>query len=396
MKKIFTLFLVFMTSIPIVLSDDSWHDFEIDGIYYNKLGGDSVEVTYRGDDYLFRDDEYSGNVTIPAKADGYRVTAIGEEAFRKCETLTSVTIPNSVTSIGDRAFYDCSSLSSITIPKSVTSIGAYAFSDTPFYKNLPEQEGQIYVGSVLYEVDDIWYKNKDTLEIREGTVGITDFALDEYNRYVKCVIIPNSVIKIGHRSFNNISSIIVKSGNKIYDSRDNCNAIIETATNTLVYGIKTSKIPNSVTSIGEYAFNDCNLKKVKWNAINCESFGSRVFKRYSWDVPQIKEFTFGDSVQFIPNGLCSGLEFLTSVIIPNSVKSIGSNSFYHCSSLSSIIIPESVNNIGEDAFHYCENLKTIYCFAKTPPTIALSEYFTFDYIETIYVPKSSIDDYKSK
>ena len=154
-------------------------------------------------------------------------------------------------------------------------------------------------------------------------------------------------------------------------------------------------IPTGVTTIGDSVFFDCDLRKVKWNAINCESFGSRVFKRYSWDVPQIKEFTFGDSVQFIPNGLCSGLEFLTSVIIPNSVKSIGSNSFYNCSSLSSIIIPENVNNIGEKAFYNCEKLKTIYCFAKTPPTIG-SGAFDINYVETIYVPKSSIDDYKSK
>ena len=315
MKKIFTLFLVFMTSIPIALS----YDFEVDGLYYNKLGGDSVEVTYCGSYYFNKSCYDSESITIPEKANGYRVT-----------------------SIGDYAFYKCSSLSSITIPNSVTNIGRYAFSDTPFYKNLPKQEGQIYVGSVLYKVG---YMNKDTLEIREGTVGIADYALNEYNSYIKCVIIPNSVIKIGRINFNNISSIIVKSGNKVYDSRDNCNAIIETATNTLVYGTTNSKIPTSVTSIEDYAFYGCSS--------------------------------------------------LSSITIPNSVTSIGYRAFYGCSSLSSITIPNSVINIANGAFEYCRELSSIYCFAKTPPTYGYWA-FDYDYVETLYVPKSTVNDYKSK
>ena len=119
MKKIFTLFLVFMTSIPIALS----YDFEIDGLYYNKLGGDSVELTYKSQYDIW----YKGSkLTIPEKANGYRVTSIGDSAFFTCWSLSSITIPNSVTSIGSYAFYR-TSLSSITIPNSVTSIEDYAF-----------------------------------------------------------------------------------------------------------------------------------------------------------------------------------------------------------------------------------------------------------------------------
>ena len=180
MKKIFTLFLVFMTSIPIALS----YDFEIDGIYYNKLGGDSVAVTYGGRSH-YNSCYYSESITIPEKVNSYRVTTIGEYAF-----------------------YDCDDLSSITIPTSVTSIGNDAFTSTPFCRNLPSSEGFLYINNVLYEIDGFDYKN-DTLEIREGTVSISDYAL-KYNRYIKCVIIPNSVVKVGHRMFSGISSIIVK------------------------------------------------------------------------------------------------------------------------------------------------------------------------------------------
>ena len=88
------------------------HDFEVNGIYYNKnADGTSVTVTYRGDSYYAYSDEYSGNVVIPSSVtysgNTYAVTSIGDEAFRSCRGLTSITIPNSVTSIGDRAFSGC-------------------------------------------------------------------------------------------------------------------------------------------------------------------------------------------------------------------------------------------------------------------------------------------------
>ena len=106
------------------------YDFEVDGIYYD-INGNEVTVTYAGEYYYDYNNEYSGNVTIPATVtyNGtiYSVTSIGYGAFYRCTGLTSVTIPNSVTSIGDIALYRCNGLNSITIPNSVTSIGEYTF-----------------------------------------------------------------------------------------------------------------------------------------------------------------------------------------------------------------------------------------------------------------------------
>ncbi len=109
------------------------HDFEVDGIYYNLLGGDSVVVTYQGSSSYSYDNEYSGDVTIPAtvmyNSTTYRVTSIRSEAFYDCYGLTSITIPEGVTRIYDRAFSGCSGLTSIVIPNSIMSIGSYAFDD---------------------------------------------------------------------------------------------------------------------------------------------------------------------------------------------------------------------------------------------------------------------------
>ena len=231
----------------------------------------------------------SNNAIIPNS-----VTSIGDQAFEYCEGLTSITIPNSVTSIGDYAFEGCSGLTSITIPNSVTSIGKEAF---------------------------------------KGCSGLTSIS------------IPNSVTSIDPFVFDQCSgltSIIVEKGNTYYDGRDNCNAIIETKSNTLIYGCKNTVIPNSVTSIGPSAFSECS------------SLTSIIIPE---SVTNIESSAFW---------YCSGL---TSVTIPNSVTSIGWEAFAYCSGLTSITIPESVTKIDLRAFAYSTNLTSVTNLATTPQVI---------------------------
>ena len=332
MKKIFTLFLVFMTSIPIVLS----HDFYYDGIYYNKLGGDSVEVTYRGDDYLFRDDEYSGNVTIPAKADGYRVTAIGEEAFRKCETLTSVTIPNSVTSIGDRAFYDCSSLSSITIPNSVTSIGRDAFTGCTSIKSIKWNAKQC----VFINNQSPFYCIRTQIKsfVFGDSVQIIPHSICMDMENLESIVIPNSVTSIEENAFKGCSSL------------------------------SSITIPNSVTSIGYRTFYGCS---------------------------SLSSITIPNSVTSIGSTAFYGCSSLSSITIPNSVTEIGGLAFSGCSSLSSITIPNSVTYIGFEAFNNCSNLNTLYSHPETPPSITEDAFSGTD-LTKIYVRTNSVDIYKEE
>ena len=251
-----------------------------------------------------------------------------------------------------------------------------------------------------------------------------NYAIGEYAFYacsgLTSVEIPNSVTSIGDYAFDGCSgltSIVVKGGNAKYDSRENCNAIIETATNTLVVGCKNTIIPNSVTSIGERAFYNCSGLTSVTIGNSVTSIGEFAFHGCSGlkTVINFSKLTFskgssnygyvayyadkvinasngfieGDFVFTRPNGVntlvayfgnateltlpayCDGETYviaekifygcrgLTSVVIPNSVTSIGEYAFYGCSGLTSVVIPNSVTSIDNYAF-YGSGLKSVH------------------------------------
>ena len=169
------------------------------------------------------------------------------------------------------------------------------------------------------------------------------------------VTIPNSVTSIGNNPFygcSGLESMVVAAGNSTYDSRDNCNAIIETATNTLISGCKTTTIPNSVTSIGTSAFRGCSGLTSVTIPNSVTSIGSGAFQECSG----LTSVTIPNSVTAIGESAFAYCSGLTSVTIGNSVTSIGSGAFQECSGLTSVTIPNSVTSIGEYAFAYCSGL----------------------------------------
>lgn len=347
------------------------------------------------------------------------LTSIGNSAFFSCYGLTSIVIPNSVTNIGDQAFANCG-LTSVNIPESVVTIGAWAFN---------------------------------------------------YCNNITAVTIPENVTSIGVSAFQNCNSlvtIIVEQGNIRYDSRDNCNAIIETATNTLIAGCKNSIIPESVTSIGSLAFYGCNdlTSIVIPNSVT--NIGYQAFAYCgltSVNIPEsvvtiggwafdscfnLTAVTIPRNVTSIDYGVFSGCNSLSSIIveggnsrydsrdncnaiietatsslisgcnhtiIPENVTSIGNWALAYCDNLNSIVIPESVTSIaygafcccynltsitilgkdisiGEDAFVWCNALRDIYCYAERIPN-TLRNAFGNSNIEsaTLHVPAVSLDAY---
>ena len=286
--------------------------------------------------------------------------------FSQRDKIKKVVIENGVTNIGEYAFSGSKGLTSVIIPNSVTSIGRDAFYDCP------------------------------------GLTSIT---------------IPNSVTSIGRDVFGNctsLTSITVEQGNNNYDSRNNCNAIIEKESNTLIAGCKKTVIPNSVTSIGNYAFYDCSSLTSVTIPNSVTSIGNYAFSFCSGlnsitipnSVTSIGSNAFhecsGLNSVTIPNSLTSIGEYafsycsrLTSITIPNSVTSIGDGAFSFCKGLTSITIPNSVTNIGESAFCACDGLTSITCEANTPPSCENGCFYHVGEYIHVYVPAYSVEAYKA-
>ena len=290
-----------------------------------------------------------GNIVTPYDETGFGANIISN-TYENGQGI--ITFDGPVTDLGNWAFSDCSSLASIIIPNSVTSIGYLVFN------------------------------------------GCSS---------LNAIFIPENVAFIGNSFLwsSSVASIVVDKNNAIYDSRDNCNAIVETTTNTLIAGCKNTIIPNSVTSIGEAAFALCDslfsidipssIVTIGEHAFaNCDSLRSVYLTEglqsilggafiecdalSSINIPNsvttigegtfsscvsLTSITIGDGVSSIGYSMFSGCTSLTSVTIGNNVTSIGEEAFYFCTSLTSIIIPNTVTNVGGGAFTDCSSLTSV-------------------------------------
>ena len=339
LKLLFTALLLLCNSVA------SAHDFEVDGIFYKitDATNKTVDVNYKGDRYDSFVNEYTGSIVIPETVtyDGttYSVTGIGGYAFHGCVGLTSIVIPNSVTAIGICAFFGCSQLVDIEIPNSITSINQPdVFLGTIWYKNLPD--GIVYIGKVLYKYKGTMPENT-AIVIPEGIVATTPYAFS-YCEGLTAVIIPTSLTDLGYGTFagcNSLTDIIVRNGNPKYDSRENCNAVVETATNKLVAGCKSTIIPNSVTRIGSMAF---------------------------WENTALTSIEIPNSVSVIDGDAFRGCTSLSDVTFPASVISIGSCAFLNCESFLNIRIPSTVQTIGGGAFSGCIKATSIVVDDENP------------------------------
>ena len=391
MKKQILLF--FLILVPIFASADA---VEIDGIFYNLIPkGKVAEVTKKSSGY------YKGNVVIPESVTyenvEYIVSAIGKSAFSGSSSLTSVTIPNSVTSIAESAFSGCSKLTSVhiieleawckiafnnstsnplfyahhlylngeeitdlEIPNSVTNIGNYVFSGcsclvsvnipnsvTTIGKNaFSDCSGltSVTIPNTITNIEGYAFSGCSSLAsvtIPNLVTRIEGYAFSGCSGLTS-VTIPHSVTSIGYSAFSGCSGLTSV-------TIPNCVTSIERGAFNNCSSLTSVTIPNSVTSIGEGAFKDCSgLTSV--NITDLDAWCKISFSAIR---------THDSNPLFYAHHLLLNGEEIKDLVIPNSVKRIGINSFYGCSGLTSVIIPNSVTSIGDYAFENCNGLTSV-------------------------------------
>ena len=327
-KVTFWLSITFIFSLPTYS-----YDFMKDNIYYNIISLDdlTLEVS-KGNSY----NSYKGSISIPEKVDymgkSFTVISIGDEAFMYVNNYGfmqhyTISLPSTITKIGESAFLSYPT-TSINLPNNLKYIGKKAFWDTE----------------------------------------------------IPSVNIPATVEYIGEAAFSAIEqleTIKVDSQNRYYDSRDECNAIIETKSNTLIASSTKNIIPKGILHIGGYVFYNRDIEKIDLPE-GLVTIGERAFsfciKMTSITIPNsvntigtscfygctnLEQIELPENIKDIPEGALAGCEKLTRITVPVSTEKIGNNAFSGCSKLESISLPESLEIIEDHVFRNCASLSNI-------------------------------------
>lgn len=294
------------------------------------------------DDYLMVGSYKS---TVPSG-----IKTIGAQAFEAAIKLDSITLPESLKTIEFSAFYG-SRLKSIELPSKLTTIGEYAFGSSYIT--------EIRIPDSVTTVEKFAFdrcKRLKTVIIGDGLKNLDEYLFQECTA-LSSVTFGASIAAIDENAFYgtyNIREIIVSEKNKTFDSRDNCNALIETATNTLYYGCRNTVIPESVKAIGEHAFLRNYVQSIEFTD-SLESIGFEAFA-----LSQLTSVMLPESLEQMGNYCFSLCRHLNEAILPENLTAISNGAFNECSGLVSVTIGKNVKSIGEYAFDECTGLKYVY------------------------------------
>lgn len=288
-------------------------------------------VTNQGQSFTVTaiDNDAFGYSTIESIKIPTTITAIGDGAFNYCKSLKQITLPDVVMTIGDHAFEGCG-LKEVTIPSAIDIIQSHTFAYCTELKHiqLPDQLKYINYGAFL---------------------GCTS---------LKEIRIPAQVYLISEEAFSECESlkkVTVDPHNITYDSRNGCNAIIETSTNTLRFGFSSTRIPNSIKTIGFNAFAHMNGLK----HITIPSSVVRIEDNAFFSCENLETLVIPPSVNELGMGVFAYCTSLKSIYLPNTIKEIPPNTFKNCEKLECITLPDSISSIGGEAFGSCVRMSEI-------------------------------------
>ena len=294
---------------------------------YTKTATVSADISYIyssvGKNYSVKSlsTSLSGDIVLAAEVDNIKVYALPQNAFNNCKEITTMTLPAGLEVLGSSSMYGCSALTKINMPDSINE----------------------FVGSVFA------YCSK--LESITIPPLVTNFHRNNIHqcRSIKELYFHKNITEFGEKAdlgLPALEKIVVEEGNPVYDSRDNCNALIKTATNTLLYGTINTVIPSSVTRIENYAFASNSIKSISIPE-TVTSIGNNVF----YSCYSLESVSVPSHITTIPQYMFAHCSKLTTFNFSNNIKTIGPYAFYWAG-LTSLSLPEGLETIGANAFYY--------------------------------------------
>ena len=346
------------------------------------------------------DESTTGTVTVPAEVNGFKVVEIGEYTLRMLNGLTAINISDGIATISRQAIALCHNITSITIPASVTSIGGgnfcscHSLTSLVVDSNNPVYDSRNNCNAVVETATNKIVAGCNTTYIFDGVTAIGESAflyvlaltklhlpstvtsIERYAFYgcynLESVVVPKAVTSMEEAPFsccNSLTSLSVEDGNPKYDSRNNCNAIIETSTDKIISACNVSFIPEGIKTIGSQAFQSLS---------------------------SIEEITIPKSVESIEDAAfykCTNLKVVN--FAPEGIKTIGRDAFTWCSSIEEITIPKSVVSIEHGAFNSCSNLKVVKSFIEEPFVPGSYCFYAISDDATLYVPVGTKAKYEA-
>ncbi len=345
--------------------------------------------------------QLSGDIVVPStvtySGKTYTVTAIGRSAFLSCRNLLSVTIPNTVTSIGQQAFSYCDALKTMTIPKSVTSINRAIFSyDNNMETIVVEAGNPVYsspnnCNAIILTAENKLIQGCKATVIPEGVECIGEYAFNGFSELktiklpsslkaieylafyqsgLTSIVIPKGMTNLSHGSFHScvdLTSIRMESGGTKYSSPAGSNAIVETASGTLIVGCQTTIIPK-------------NIKRIEQNA-------------FAGHTP-ITELTIPNGVEEIGSAAFQYTNIET-IVLPHSVKKVEDGIFSSCAKLKTVYIGSGLESMRRSVFYDCNQLTDFYLAAtKVPKTEYSFAGLPTSIVVTLHVPAESVEAYQ--
>lgn len=303
--------------------------------------------TYEGKNYLIGYTGISNALNLP---NGYNNQdyEIYKYAFLNCNNITSINIPNSITNIGKYAFSGCNSLTNVTIGKGLTNIGKSAFSGCNSLTSIKIPDSVISIGDYSFE----YCSSLTSVTIGNKVTSIGNYSF-EYCTSLSTVTIGNAVSNIGDSAFRACTSLtnitipesMMSIGNYAFEFCTNLTSVT---------------IPNNITSIGDYAFDDTKLSGTTYgNAIYLGNEKNPYLYLLKTTSKNVSSVNIHIKTKFIASQAFYKCTELMSVIIPDSVTSIGASAFHDCTALTSINIPDSVSSIGWGTFYNCTELASV-------------------------------------